>query len=65
MARVVTLDPDPTDLGTGGDDNFDPAVMGLCLVVNTKIVRLAIKFAFIEDLGSQINNPVFNHNSYS
>jgi hypothetical protein len=31
MAQVITVDLDPTDLGTGSYDNFDPSVMGLCV----------------------------------
>ena len=33
MAEPSIVDNDPTDLGTGGDGLFDPAVMGLCAVV--------------------------------
>lgn len=34
MAQVITVDLDPTDLRTGSYDNFDPSVMGLCVVVS-------------------------------
>jgi hypothetical protein len=36
MAQVITIEPDPTDLETGGDDTLDPAVMGLYVVVQVK-----------------------------
>ena len=38
MAQVITVDPNPMDEGTSGDDTFYPAVMGLCVVVKSTLI---------------------------
>ena len=38
MAQVITVDPNPMDEGTSGDDTFYPAVMGLCVVVKSTFI---------------------------